>query len=179
MLDVIETLYDGGEFDSEGNVIVGPVEIPGWHVNSTREVPEWAGYKTEPTTPRRVFGGAQTFFYMFPDKETFEQAAIDAGFIYDAETGVWSDPTDSEPKPEVPRSVSMRQARLVLLQYGLLDQVNSVLASLPSSQKEAAQIEWEYAQDVARDSPLVQALTLSLGLSNQQMDDLFKLGATL
>jgi hypothetical protein len=56
----------------------------------------------------------------------------------------------------------MRQARLALLAYGLLSQVDAALAALPSPQREAAQIEWEYAADLRRDHPLVQSLKYSL-----------------
>ena len=48
----------------------------------------------------------------------------------------------------------MRQARLALLQAGLLDQVETALASIPDEvQRKAAQIEWEYATTVDRGSP--------------------------
>jgi hypothetical protein len=69
----------------------------------------------------------------------------------------------------------MRQCRLVLLQQGLLETINSNVSSL----SEAAQIEWEYAAIVARNSPLVEALAAPLSLSEVQLDELFKLAATL
>jgi len=72
-------------------------------------------------------------------------------------------------------SVTMRQCRLVLLQQGLLETVNSNVSSL----SEAAQIEWEYAAIVARISPLVEALGTPLNLNEVELDDLFKLAATL
>lgn len=74
-----------------------------------------------------------------------------------------------------PSSVHMRQARLALLQAGLLPQVQAAVAAAG----EAAQIEWEYAHEVRRDSPLVQSLSASLALSDAQLDGLFILASSL
>lgn len=79
----------------------------------------------------------------------------------------------------IPNIVTMRQARLALLQSGLLSQVQTAIDSLPSPQKEAAQIEWDYSSEVHRDKPFVQLLGAALGLSEQQLDDLFLLASTL
>jgi hypothetical protein len=76
-------------------------------------------------------------------------------------------------------SVTMRQARLALLGAGLLGKVNDTLASLPSPQKEAASIEWEYSSEVKRDGALVQQLGAALGLDDAALDGLFTKAATL
>ena len=83
------------------------------------------------------------------------------------------------PVVSIPSFVTMRQARLALLQQGLLSQVQMAIDSLPSPQKEAAQIEWDYSSEVHRDKPFVQLLGAALGLSEQQLDDLFLLASTL
>lgn len=70
--------------------------------------------------------------------------------------------------------VTMRQARLALLSSGLLNSIDQVIAAMPSPQMDAALIEWEYAATVDRNSPLVAGLTVGLGLSEQQLDDLFE-----
>lgn len=82
-------------------------------------------------------------------------------------------------KVEIPKTVTMRQARLALHQAGLLPNIEAALNSLPSPQKEAAQIEWEYSQEVVRQKELVQMLAPALGLNDQQLDDLFVLASTL
>lgn len=83
-----------------------------------------------------------------------------------------------EPVAPVPPSVvSMRQARRALLEKSLLASVQPVIDSLPSPSKEAAQIDWEYAQEVKRNDPLVQALALVLSLTEQDLDELFTLAA--
>lgn len=65
-------------------------------------------------------------------------------------------------------SITMRQARLYLLGAGLLNQVDSIV-----SQNEAWKIEWEYATDVVKNSPLVVALSNQLGLSSEAIDVMF------
>lgn len=79
----------------------------------------------------------------------------------------------------IPTVVTMRQARLALLQQGLLYQVQTAIDSLPSPQKEAAQIEWDYSSEVHRDKPFVQLLGAALGLTEEQLDNLFTLASTL
>lgn len=82
------------------------------------------------------------------------------------------EPADPPPAPVI-TSVTMRQARLALLQSGLLTQVSASITD------PAAQIEWEYAQTVERNSPLVQQIATGLSLDEQQLDSLFTLAATL
>lgn len=81
-------------------------------------------------------------------------------------------PPEPQP-PQVPASVTMRQARLALLGAGLLDDVDAAINALPSPQKEAAKIEWEYSQEVQRHNGFVSVLAPMLGLSEAQTDALF------
>lgn len=69
--------------------------------------------------------------------------------------------------------VSMRQARRILFQYGYLSSVDEFIATLPSPEREIAQIDWEYATEVRKDSELVQRLASYLQLSPEQIDKLF------
>lgn len=78
------------------------------------------------------------------------------------------------PPPVIPTSVTMRQARLALFDAGLLSQVDAAI-----SQNPRAQIEWEYATTVERNSELTQSLASGLGLTEQQLDDLFTTAAAL
>lgn len=79
----------------------------------------------------------------------------------------------------VPRAVTMRQARLALLQAGMLTTVNDAVAAMPGAAGAAARIEWEYSQEVQRDKELVLALAPVLGLSPAQLDSLFIAAAAL
>ena len=81
--------------------------------------------------------------------------------------------------PAVPPSVTMRQARLALLGAGLLASVDVAIDSLPSPQKEAARIEWEYATEVQRSSGLVPMMAAALGLDDAALDALFIEAAAL
>ena len=74
----------------------------------------------------------------------------------------------------VPEVVTMRQARLALLGAGLLAQVNTAVANMPGAEGDAARIEWEYAQEVRRDSPLVAGLSEILGLTDEALDNLYR-----
>ena len=81
--------------------------------------------------------------------------------------------------PYVPASVTMRQARLALLGAGLLASVGAAIDGLPSPQKEAARIEWEYATEVQRASGLVPIMVAALGLDDAALDALFIEAAAL
>lgn len=84
------------------------------------------------------------------------------------------------PDGPVPQSVTMRQARLALLSAGLLTQVDQLIDGIPDlGQREAAKIEWEYAQDVSRTSMLVMQLAPLLGLNDEALDDLFRNAGSL
>jgi hypothetical protein len=74
----------------------------------------------------------------------------------------------------VPPSVTARQARLALLGAGMLATVEQTLVSMPGVQGEAARIEWEYALAIERGSALINALAPALGLTDEQIDDLFR-----
>ncbi|MFZ6769932.1 hypothetical protein ACO0LM_22995 [Undibacterium sp. Di26W] len=83
------------------------------------------------------------------------------------------------PQKKIPQVVTMRQARLALLNAGLLDHVETVLATLPGTQGDTARIEWEFSSTVERRKQLVVALTPVLGMTDAQMDQLFITAATL
>jgi hypothetical protein len=79
----------------------------------------------------------------------------------------------------VPQSVSMRSARLALLQAGVLSTINTTIASMPGVEGDAARIEWEYAQEVRRDSALVLSLIPLLNMTDSEIDGLFILAGSL
>jgi hypothetical protein len=84
---------------------------------------------------------------------------------FDYETKQWV-----ELPPHTPKIISMRQARLQLLNLGLLDSVNVQINSL----SQAAQIEWEYATEVNRNNPLVSSLQVALSMTDSDMDLFFR-----
>lgn len=76
-------------------------------------------------------------------------------------------------------SISMRQCRRVLFNSGLLDSVEPTINALPEPDRSVALIEWNSAGTVERLSPMVSMLGASLGMSEAQLDDLFKYAMTL
>ena len=67
------------------------------------------------------------------------------------------------------KSITPRQARLKLLEVGLLDELEAIIAT-----NAAWKIEWEYATEVKRSSPLVAAVATQAGMTDEQIDIMFK-----
>ena len=76
----------------------------------------------------------------------------------------------------LPSVLTMRQARLALLQAGLLATVEDAIMN---GTDEAMKIEWEYATEVRRDWTSLIALTEALGMTSDELDNLFILGGSL
>jgi hypothetical protein len=77
--------------------------------------------------------------------------------------------------PVVPASVTPRQVRLLLLQQGLLANVESLIAS----SDQATKITWEFASEFKRNDPLLLALAQQLGLTSEQIDAFFIAAANI
>ena len=91
-------------------------------------------------------------------------------------------PVLQEPPPFVAPDVgqvTMRQARLALLESGKLDLVAPAIDQLSEPGRTKARIEWEFAQDVRKDWPLIQVLAPSIGLDAAALTALFNRAATL
>jgi len=107
-------------------------------------------------------------FHVVVDAETGETTQVPFTAEEEAAAGV-----------TLPPSITPRQARLALLGAGLLDTVEGAFAQLPDKQRKAAQIEWQYASAIERNSPLVSQFGPLLGLTEAQIDELFVSGAQL
>lgn len=84
----------------------------------------------------------------------------------------------AEPEPEpvfVPQVVSRFQARAALMQTGLLDEAEAAIAGADAVTKLA----WAEALEFHRTSPTVNAMCAVLGLTEQQIDDLFVAAAQI
>ena len=73
----------------------------------------------------------------------------------------------------IPQSVSMRQIRLALLKAGKLDSVNTMIAAKIGLGGRSTQIEWEYAPELQRASPLIAELGAALSMDRAALDALF------
>ena len=55
-LDVIGKIQRGGEWDEEGNTVVPPTTLDGWHINYQGELPDgWEQYAVQPQRPVRTW----------------------------------------------------------------------------------------------------------------------------
>lgn len=79
----------------------------------------------------------------------------------------------------IPDIVPMSKARLAIFKSGLTDAVTSAIDALPEPPKTEVLIEWEYSTKVTRANPLVVLLTNNIGLTKQEIDDLFILADSL
>ena len=89
-------------------------------------------------------------------------------------------PTEAEldslaiPQP-VPSSVSPLQIRKALRQMELKASIDAYIAT----QDDETQESWEYAVQIDRDNPLIAAAAAELEKTEAEIDDLFRLAATL
>lgn len=73
-----------------------------------------------------------------------------------------------------PKVVTVRQARLQLLAMGLLDTVEEMLAA-----DRAMSIWWEYSTEIDMYNDMTKAIAVQLGLTSEQIDDMFKQASKL
>lgn len=69
-LDIIGPLFNIDNSNPENPV---STQIPGWHVNTNVQFPDWEQYRVTPNKPMQVLYGVQTYFYKFDSAEHFEQ----------------------------------------------------------------------------------------------------------
>lgn len=70
----------------------------------------------------------------------------------------------------IPKEVDMTQARLALFDLGLLDDVE---AYIDTNFTEREKIFWRTKRTIRRDNELVEKTRVGLGLTQEQMDNLF------
>jgi len=196
---IIGKLYkDDAVMNDDGEVITPPTLLDGFHLNTSAKLKELDAFLTYPVSPKVQLNTEKQFFYTFADEAEFNSICMipvyetqqedytyyeqdeDGNSIGDelsgvrnvqVETGELEFNTDLFiPNIPVPNEVTMRQARLELNKRGLLDSVNSILASADSAE---AQIEWDYSNTIQRDNVLIATLAVALGLSNDDVDALF------
>lgn len=79
------------------------------------------------------------------------------------------------PTPPVPTSVAPLQMRRALRIAGYKPAADAFIATLDEEIVEA----WEYANQIDRQNQLIDMAATGLGLTSEQVDDLFRLAATL
>lgn len=175
-INEIKTIYNrDAECDEDGNLISPATAKSGYHVNTIYPVDEWEEYLTQPSTPYNIFAPpSTTYFYVFADEdEWFEQSAQ-----FRDEDGNLSLPPIL-PKP--PKSVTRRQAKEALIRVGMLSQVETVLETIEDNvERIIAKNYYEESNEFERDNPILNSLaTEHLGMTEGELDDLFRLAETL
>jgi len=98
------------------------------------------------------------------------------GSVPDSDPAVWRwDGSKVIAVEPVPAKVSRKQVRLLLLQQGLLQQVEAMIAQ----QDIMTQIEWQDSLEFHRDNPLLKQLAANIGLTPEQLDGFFIAAAKL
>lgn len=83
------------------------------------------------------------------------------------------------PPPPVPATITQRQVRLILLKNNMLDQVDAAIANSTAANAKELQISWQCASEVARNSSFITSMAGSLGMTDSQVDDMFRAAALL
>lgn len=106
------------------------------------------------------------------DPENIDRAAYDE---WVAKGGIPGSAPQTHAMNAPPASVTPLQARRALRAAGMLAGVNAYLATRSDEEREA----WEYCIEVRRDDAMIVGAGAALGVSVAQMDDMFRLAATL
>lgn len=77
--------------------------------------------------------------------------------------------------PHIPDAVSPLQMRRALRQQGLMDAVTAYVAVQDADTQDA----WEYAVEIRRDDALIASAADALGKTPAEIDDLFRLAASI
>lgn len=131
---------------------------------------------------------------------TFESAilALRPGAIWELRGGtydglVWRDqspmPTraeveakmaEAEPTP-IPEKVSLRQFRMALRRAGMFEAVNALKTSelLTTQQKTDVEDFLEYSNEIERAHPMIASLAPLVGVTPEQIDDIFRAASSL
>jgi hypothetical protein len=85
------------------------------------------------------------------------------------------------PPAPVPTEVSNAQAREALIRSGIsIATVDAAIQEISDpTEREVAFTQWEYRDKIRRNASLVVSIAGSLGLSESQVDDLFRTASTL
>lgn len=117
-----------------------------------------------------------------PTPEPIQDNMVAVRIMPELIDNVWYERWELQPAPPkpVPQSVTMRQARLALLQYNLLSQVDTAISNIEDEfEREQAKITWEYSTEVQRSHPMIENLGEQFRITTEQLDELFILASTL
>ena len=87
-------------------------------------------------------------------------------------------PYEPFPAP-IPQIITARQGKLTLLDSGIYQNVLDYINGLSGDEAIRAKISWEAATEFNRDDPVLVAITQALGLTSEEIDQMFIHGASL
>lgn len=87
--------------------------------------------------------------------------------------GRWQLLPDPPSVVPVPSEVSIRQARLALLNANLLVKTDELIEAMEGTQGEIARIDWKSSPIVKRNWPFIALVGTELGLTEEDIDNLF------
>lgn len=125
----------------------------------------------ENATNQQIAGAIETFFVPQQSQlEQFHQGQIDFEYMLENATPVDKDVPEQELAP-----LTSRQLRLGLVQNGIsLASVEATINAIPdTTTRELAKIEWEYATSFSRTHPLIDQIAGALGLTEEQVNDMW------
>lgn len=106
------------------------------------------------------------------EQERQEWGAPELVEMTEAEVGEHLNPPP--PPPVVPEQVSRAQGKAVLITVGLWPDVLAFVESITDpTEKALAEVALSDTTHWRRDSPTLQAIATALGITSEQMDDLF------
>jgi hypothetical protein len=88
---------------------------------------------------------------------------------------------DGQPGPTLaPLIITPRQIRVALILSNIsLDTVDAAIQNLEEPDRSIAKASWEYSTEIDRDDPFINEVGALMGLTKEQIDNLFILGATV
>lgn len=108
------------------------------------------------------------------------QVPIKPGEGYAWTGSTWAPPAPVEPVVVVPQVVTRRQARQALLLAGRLQEVQPAIDAIADPvQRGMVQIEWDDSQEFQRTRPTLIALAAAIGMTAEDLDNLFTQAAQL
>lgn len=88
--------------------------------------------------------------------------------------GAWTFVEERLEQPLVPQSVTMRQGREILIDMGLLANVNAIIAAIPDPlQRAKAENYFNMSNTMERQNTWVKSIGAALGLTDTQLDEMF------
>ena len=92
----------------------------------------------------------------------------DDGEFYDSYNIDGTPDLDYVVKQDIPESITPLQAKLQLLEMGLLGEVDTLVAN-----DRKVQLYWEYALSIERYNDILLSMATQLGLTDEQLDNMF------